>query len=192
MSLLCIVCLLSIPIQILGNIKETIVENPFYLRARMHDSQTANVQFEIALNINQRSCQMYKFTIRHDDNFYSMPEQNLTFWRNSLELKYLSVGNYRICAIICSEYSKPYHSLYYIFKKENSLKPISACVNIYAYRSHYLILTLYLLVFLVLAFSQISFSLRKRRFEARMKDNLIKFENTSQKWHSISTLSISS
>ncbi|CAF4464740.1 unnamed protein product, partial [Rotaria sp. Silwood2] len=61
MSLLCIVCLLSIPIQILGNIKETIVENPFYLRARMHDSQTANVQFEIALNINQRSCQMYKF-----------------------------------------------------------------------------------------------------------------------------------
>ncbi|CAF1563463.1 unnamed protein product, partial [Rotaria sordida] len=192
MNLLFIVCLLSIPDHIVGIIKEIIVENPFYLRARMYDCQTANVQFEIAQNNNHRLCQMYKFTIRHnDEDLYSMPEQNLTFWRNSLELKHLTVGHYRICAIICSEYLKQYHSLYYIFKKTNPLKPITTCVTIYAYRSHFLILTLYLLVFIFLCFSQIIFSLRKRNFQVRIKKSLIKFENNLQKWHTTSTSSIS-
>ena len=60
--------------------KEILVESPFYLRARIHDLQTATVLFEIARENDQRTRQMYKFTIRRNREYpYSMPEQNLTF-----------------------------------------------------------------------------------------------------------------
>ncbi|CAF3196554.1 unnamed protein product [Rotaria socialis] len=164
MILLFMIILLSIPVRIVGSNKETIIESPFYLRARIHDSRTVNVQFEIAHDGDQRGCQMYKFTVRHKDkNPYSMPQQNLTFWRNSLELKQLTFGNYRICAIICSEYLKANNSYDKIVKKKHLSKPITACVTIRVYRSHFLILTLYILVFIILVLSQIDFSLRKRK-----------------------------
>jgi hypothetical protein len=162
-ALILTICLFGM----IDGFKEIIVENPFYLRARIYDSQTANVLFEIAQENEQRICRMYKFTIhRNDDHSYSMPEQNLTFWRNSLELKYLTIGDYKICAIICSEYDENFnHSI-----------PISTCINIRTYRSHFLILTLYFLVFLILAFSQINFTLRKRKVRARIQTALIDAE----------------
>lgn len=171
MNLLFIVCLLSILIEKVENTKQIIVENPFYLRARLRDSQTATVQFEIAKDNYQRTCQMYQFTIRHNGKHpYSMPEQNLTFWINSLELKGLTAGHYQICAIICSEYLN-----------QNRSKSISNCVHFDLHRLHFLILTLYLLVFLILLFSQIIFSLRKRKFQARIKRALIEFEHSVHK-----------
>jgi hypothetical protein len=167
---------------IVDSIKEIIIENPFYLRARIHDSQTASVLFEIAQENDQRLCRMYKFTIRRNHDYpYSMPEQNLTFWRNSLELKHLAVGDYKICAIICSEYLKQYDEMF------NHSIPISTCVDIHVYRSHFLILTLYFLVFLILAFSQIIFTLRKRKFRARIQTALIDVENALQKWYTTQT-----
>ena len=170
-------------IGMVDGIKEIIVESPFYLRARIYDSQTASVLFEIAEENDQRICQMYKFTIRRNDDYpYSMPEQNLTFWRNSLELKYLPVGDYKICAIICSEYLQQSYD-----QSFNQSMPISTCVNIHAYRSHFLILTLYFLVFLILAFSQIIFTLRKRKIRAHIQTALIDVENTLQKWHTTQT-----
>jgi len=167
----------------IGAVKEIIVENPFYLRARVHDSQTATVLFEIARQNNHRACRMYKFTIRRNQEYpYSMPEQNLTYWRNSLELKHLPVGDYRICAIICSEHLKQNHSK----------SSISACVNIHAYRSHFLVLTLYILVVIILTFSQITFTLRKRRIQARIQAALIEVEGTLQKWRTAQASSSSS
>jgi hypothetical protein len=118
-----------------------------------------------------------------------MPEQDLTFWRNSLELKHLPLGDYRICAIICSEYLKQPRSYYEIFNKRNHSIPISACVNIHVDRSHFLILTLYILVFLILAFSQTIHTLRKRKIKARIKTALIEVENTLQKWRTAQTTS---
>ncbi len=179
------VFLLGISMPTVGGIKDTIVESPFYLRARIHDSQTASVQFEIARENNQRTCQMYKFTIRRNREYpYSMPEQNLTFWSNSLELKHLAAGEYRICAIICSEYLKQAHSY---LKKNNSL-PISTCIDIHVYRSHFLVLTLYFLVVLILTFSQIIFTLRKRKFQARIKTALVEIEDILHKWRTDETL----
>jgi len=177
MLLLFLICLFGISIEIIEASTEIIVENPFHIRARIHDAQTATVQFEIGRQNDQRTCQMYKFTIRRNSEHpYSMPEQNLTFWRNSLELKHLPVGDYMICAIICSEH----------LKESNHSIPISACVNIHANRSHFLILTLYILVFLILAFSQTIFTLRKRKIKARIKTALIEVENTLQKWRTAS------
>ena len=73
-----IICLLAISIRMIGAIKETIIESPFYLRARIQDSQTASVQFRIARGSDQRTCQRYKFTIcRNHEYPYSMPEQNI-------------------------------------------------------------------------------------------------------------------
>jgi hypothetical protein len=163
--------------------KEIIVEKPFYLRARMHDSQTATVEFEIAGENNQRTCQMYKFTIRRNNEYpYSMPEQNLTFWSNSLELKHLAAGDYNVCAIICSERLRQTKSHYQLYVKNNHTTPIIACVSFHAFRTHLLILTLYILVFIFLTISQIIFSLRKRQFQARIKMALIEVENSLQKW----------
>lgn len=169
------------------SVKEIIVETPFYLRARVHDAHTASVQFEIAEEKDQRVCQKYQFTIRRNrESPYSMPEQNLTFWRNSLELKHLAVGNYCICAIICSEYLNqsaqlPCESIH----ERNRSLPISTCVTIHAYRSHFLVLTLYILAFIILAFSQIVFSLRKRKIRARIKTAMFDVENALQKWRSV-------
>lgn len=164
-------------------VTDIIVEQPFYLRARIHDSQSATVQFEIARDNAQRSCQRYKFMIRRNhDYFYAMPEQNLTFWRNTLELKHLSAGRYRICAIICSEYLVrslvPTHE---VFRRKNHSIPIETCVHIRAYRSHFLVLTLYILVFIFLAFSQMIFTFRKRKFRARITSTLMEIENSLQK-----------
>jgi hypothetical protein len=191
MLLLFLICLFGISIEIIEASTEIIVETPFHIRARIHDAQTATVQFEIGRQNDQRTCQMYKFTIRRNSEHpYPMPEQNLTFWRNSLELKHLPVGDYRICAIICSEHLKQSNRSYYeMFNKTNHSIPISACVNIHANRSHFLILTLYILVFLILAFSQTIFTLRKRKIKARIKTALIEVENTLQKWRTAQTTS---
>ncbi|CAM4919435.1 unnamed protein product [Rotaria socialis] len=184
MNLLFSLCLLSVPIGIFANNTETEVLSPFYLRARIHDSRTANLQFEIAQNNNQRECQTYEFTIRHNSkNSHSMPQQNLTFWRNSLELRQLTAGKYNVCVIICSEYLKSNNSYVEILKKNESLEPITACVTIHVYRSHFLFLTLYILVFIILVFSQITFTLRKRKFQARIKHGLTEFEHILHKWH---------
>ena len=173
--------------RVVGSVKEIIVENPFYLRARMQDGHTASVLFEIGREKDQRTCQMYKFTIRHNREYpYAMPEQNLTFWRNSLELKHLAEGNYRICAVICSE-----HLSSEFVNKRNRSTPISACVNIHAARSHFLVLTLYILVFFFLGFSQIIFSLQKRKARAGIKTALIDVENALQKWRSTQTTTAS-
>lgn len=190
MNLLSIVCLLLIAIPTFGMNKDIVINNPFYLRARIHDFQSANVQFEITRNRYQRSCRMYQFTIRHnDDKVYSMPNQYLTFWRNSLELKHLTVGKYNICATICSEYFKRTFSIKNILKKTYPSKPISTCVSIDIYRTHFLILTLYLLVITILIFSQIIFSLRKRKFQARIKTVLVELERSLQRWHTPSASS---
>lgn len=173
-------CLFIFPVQIVQGVTDIIVERPFYLRARIRDSHTASVKFEIAEADEQRTCQRYKFTIRRNrERPYSMPEQNLTFWRNSLELKHLAAGKYRICAILCSE-----HDQATISSGQNSTAPISACLTIRAYRSHFLVLTLYVLVVTFLAFSQMVFTLRKRKFQARIKTTLVEVEHALQKWRS--------
>ena len=192
MVLLFIICIFINPAQIEGFSKEVIVEKPFYLRARILDSQTANVIFEIAELSAQRTCQMYKFTIRRNNEHpYSMPEVNLTFWRASLELKHLAAGSYKVCAIICSEKLRQpkYYYQYQLYKKNHSI-PITACVHFDAYRPHLLILTLYVLVFIFLTISQIIFSLRKRQIQARIKAALIEVENSLQKWRSNTETSI--
>jgi hypothetical protein len=191
MVLLHLVCLLASSIQMVEAYKDIIVEHPFYLHARIYDSQSAHVKFEIDRENNQRTCQMYKFTIRRNrEHPYSMPEQNLTYWTNSLELKHLAVGNYRICAIICSEHIKKSHT-YYIFNKKNYSTPITNCIKIRSSGSHFLILTLYILVVIILVFSQIVFTLRRRKVKARIKAALIEVENTIQKWRSSQASSIS-
>ena len=161
--------------------KEVIVESPFYLRARIHDSHTASVLFEIDRQAQYRVCTMYKFTIRRNkEHPYSMPEQNLTFWRNSLEMKHLPAGRYRVCAIICSE-NFGVHSL--IFSQgRNDSSSIIACVFFDVHRSHLLVLTLYILVFVFLIICQITYSLQKRKFKARLKEALIEVENSLLKW----------
>ncbi len=175
-----------------GASKEIIVESPFYLRARIHDSQTTSVQFEIAGENNQRTCQMYKFTIRRNHEYpYSMPEQNLTFWRNSLELKHLPAGHYKVCAIICSEQLRQAKYHYQQYMKKNRTRPIKACVNFHVFRPHLLVLTLYILVAIFLTISQIIYSLRKRKFQARIKMALIEVENSLQKWRATQTSSAS-
>lgn len=173
-------------VQIVDASKEILVKNPFYLRARIYDSHSANVQFEIAGETKYRTCQMYKFTVRRNrEPVYSMEEQNLTYWRNSLELKDLAAGDYRVCAIICSEHLRQlkYHYENYL-KKTNRTSPITACVNFQAFRPHLLILTLYILVFIFLVGSHTVYSLRKRQFQARMKMALVEVESTLQKWRS--------
>ncbi|CAF1165158.1 unnamed protein product [Rotaria sordida] len=189
MVMLSIIFILTYSTQIiLGSSKDIIVERPFYLRARIHDSRTATVLFEIARETYQRTCQMYKFTIRRNrEHPYLMPEQNLTFWRNSLELKHLDEGHYRVCAIICSEQlgQPSYHDKKY--KNKNNTTPITACVNFSAYRTHLLILTLYILVFIILACSHVIYSLRKRQFKAGIKIALMELESTLQKWRTSST-----
>ncbi|CAF1032160.1 unnamed protein product [Adineta steineri] len=188
---ICLIYLLILPIVMVGAIKEIVVEKPFYLRARVQDSQTASVLFEIEDTNNQRSCLMYKFTIRHNREYpYSMPEQNLAFWRNSLELKHLDAGDYRICAIICSEFLKKksnFTSEKFISK--NRSIPITACITIHAYRSHFLILTLYILVAIILVFSQFIFTLRKRKIKARIKSALAEVETTLHNWRNTQTSS---
>ncbi|CAF1273568.1 unnamed protein product [Rotaria sordida] len=182
MNLLFTVYLLSIPIQIFG-INKDIIRNPFDLRARLHGSHTATVQFEIEQNSNQRLCQMYNFTIRYNHQVvYSMSEQNLTCERNSLELKDLTVGDYEICAIICSEYLKQDYLYDRVLNKTNTLKPITACINIHVKRAYLLILTIYLLIFMILALAHINYSLRKREFHARVRRTYIEFENSLQQW----------
>ncbi|CAF1197493.1 unnamed protein product [Adineta ricciae] len=186
-----LVCIWMLCLQIGGAIKEIIVQEPFYLRARIQDSRTASVLFEIARENDQRTCKMYQYTVRRNREYpHSMPEQNLTFWRNSLELKHLDAGDYRVCAIICSEHLRQNNTLLLQQYKNRSL-PISACINFRAYRSHFLILTLYILVFIILAFSQIIFSLRKRKFKARIKSALVEVENALQKWRNAQTPSTS-
>ena len=172
--------------------KEILVEIPFYLRARIHDSHSASVLFEIPEEKDHRTCEMYKFTIRRNEELpYSMPEQNLTYWRNSLELKHLPAGKYRICAIICSEHLRPakYHYKNYVSK--NRTIPVSACLDFQAYRSHLLVLTLYLLVLIFLLFSHTIYSLQKRQFQARVKVALIELESSLQKWRMSSSANIS-
>ena len=190
MVLLLVVYLLANSIQIAEAVTDIVVESPFYLRAHILDSKTANVQFEIAEVKNQRTCEKYKFTIRHNHDYpYSMPEQKLTFWSNSLELKHLEVGDYRICAIICSEHLKQPHTYFDIFMKKNHSIPITTCVGFHAYRSHFLILVLYVLVFIILAFAQVIFTLHKRKFRATIKAGLTEVETMLQKWHSAQTAS---
>jgi hypothetical protein len=171
--------------------KDIIIDHPFYLRARIHDSHTASVQFEIARENRQRRCQQYKFTIRRNrGHSYSMPEQNLTFWRNSLELKELEVGQYNVCAIICSEYIRQYSIDQQ--ESENRLTPIMNCVAFDAPRSHFLILTLYVLVAIFLIISHVIYSLRKRKFQARIKLAMLEIESSVQKWRSTQTSILSS
>ncbi|UJR37372.1 hypothetical protein I4U23_030080 [Adineta vaga] len=167
---------------VIGVDKEIIVESPFYLRARILDSHTVNVQFEIGRENEQRSCQNYKFTIRRNqENPYSMPEQNLTFWRNSLELQHLSAGQYQVCAIICSEHLPHVKHHNQSYMQKNRTLSIKTCVHFQAFRPHLLVLTLYVLVIIFLTISQIIFSLRKRRFHERMKWAKMEVENSLQK-----------
>ncbi|CAF1035891.1 unnamed protein product [Adineta steineri] len=175
--------LLILSSVLIGECKDIIVQNPFYLRARIHDAHTASIQFEIAPDSNQRKCQMYKFTIRRNREYpYSMPEQNLTFWRNSLEMKHLDSGSYRVCAMICSEYIYQAKNHYQFYTKKNRTIPITTCIDFYAHSSHLLVLTLYILVAIFLIIAQIVFSLRKRQFQARIKMALIEIDNSLQKW----------
>lgn len=180
--------LVLFPIEIIGFHKEIIVENPFYLRARIYDSHTASVSFEINDETNQQTCQMYKFTIRRNREYpYSMPEQNLTYWSNSLELKHLAAGDYRVCAIICSEHLRDVKTHYQDYLKKNRSTPITACIHFHAFRPHLLVLTLYFLVIVFLVISQIMFSLRKRQFHARMKIAYDEVEKSLQKWRALQT-----
>ena len=172
-------------VQIVGTSKEILVKNPFFLRARIYDSHSANVQFEIAGETQYRTCQMYKFTVRRNrEPVYSMEEQNLTYWRNSLELKDLAAGHYRVCAIICSEHLRQSKYHYEKYLKKNRTTPITTCLTFQAFRPHLLILTLYILVFIFLVGSHTVYSLRKRQFQARMKMALVEVESTLQKWRS--------
>ena len=192
MALMPLAYVVLVSLTAVDAMKEIIVESPFYLRARVHDSQTASVQFEIARENDQRTCRMYKFTVRRNrETAYAMPEQNLTFWRNSLELKHLAVGEYRICAVICSEHGHPLNSTLSLLLRTNRTRPITACLNIRAFRSHFLILTLYFLVFTFLALSQLMFTLRKRKVHARIKLALAEVEHAVQKWRTSQTPSAS-
>ena len=185
MVLLFIIYIFIFPAQILGGNQSTIVNTPFYLRVRIHDSHSASVLFEIPRKEDHRICEMYKFTIRHNnENPYSMPEQNLTYWRNSLELTHLAAGHYNVCAIICSEQLPRLKSHYQQYLNKNRTIPVTTCVAFDAVRSHLLILTLYILVFIILIFSQVIYSLRKRQIQARIKLALIEVENSLQKWRS--------
>ncbi|CAF4480977.1 unnamed protein product, partial [Rotaria magnacalcarata] len=66
MALFLIGFILLLPTKISGSSKEIIVLDPFYVRARMYDSHTTTVQFEVGRETDQRTCEMYKFTIRHN------------------------------------------------------------------------------------------------------------------------------
>ncbi|CAF0841636.1 unnamed protein product [Adineta ricciae] len=166
-----------------GMNKEIIVDSPFHLRARIFDSRTAHVQFEISGKDEQRRCEKYQFTVRRNQETpYSMPEQNLTYWRNSLELQHLPVGQYQVCAIICSEHSQHAKYHYKSYMKKNRTLPITACVSFRVLRAHLLILTLYVFVIMFLAISQMIFSLRKRQFHQRIKLALTEVENSLTKW----------
>ena len=185
MFLLHVGVVLVLRLELVQASKEIFVEKPFYLRARVHDSHAASFFFQIPPDKDQRACQMYKFTIRRNrEDPYSMPEQNLTYWRNSLELKYLATGRYRVCAIICSEQMGARPHLSQHPDKKNVSFPIPACVEFQAYRSHFLVLTLYFLVLLFLTLSQITYSLRKRKIRARVKLTLMEVENSLQNWRS--------
>lgn len=175
-----LICL-SLCFDFLLATKEIIVENPFFLRARIYDAHTATVLFEISRGSRQRTCKNYRFTVRRNSAaLYSMPEQNLTFWRNSLEMKHLDYGKYRVCAIICSENFGIYALVPQLMR--NSSSPVMACVNFRVPRSHFLILTLYVLVFMFLAISQITYSLRKREFHQRIKYTIHEIENSVHRW----------
>ncbi|CAF3069100.1 unnamed protein product [Rotaria socialis] len=183
MALFLIGFILLLPIKISGSSNETIVLDPFYVRARMYDSHTATVQFEIGRETDQRTCEMYKFTIRHNRAVtYSMPEQNLTYWRNSLELKHLAAGKYHVCAIICSERLQQQFNRSKGYDNKTRAEPISTCVTFQASRSHFLVLTLYILVFIFLVFSHVTYSLRKRKIQDRIKMSLLELESSLQKW----------
>ncbi|CAF1077617.1 unnamed protein product [Didymodactylos carnosus] len=147
------------------------------MRARLFNSYSASVQFEIDQSyLHFRNCQQYQFTItRNREQIHYMPAQNFTFWRNSLELQHLAVGFYNVCAIICSEQ----------FVNNNSIVTIN-CLNFRSQRSYFLFLTLYLLVFSILAFSQVMFTLRKRRYKAHIKAALTDLELALQRFHSSS------
>jgi hypothetical protein len=169
--------------QMVESIPDIIVEKPFYLRARIHDSHSASVLFEIAKDNDQRKCQMYKFTIRRNrEQPHPMPEQNLTFWRNTLELKHLAAGHYKVCATICSENLRQENYHYQQYIKNNHTIPITTCVDFHIFRSHLLFFASYILVLIFLIISQIIFSLRKRQFNARVKVALIELESSVQKW----------
>lgn len=160
---------------------EIISQHPFYLRARIHDAHSATVFFEIPEENDQRQCQKYRFTVRRNQEVpISMDEQHFTYWRNSLELKHLSVGNYNVCAIICSERIRNFTS-FFEYRRNVSL-PITSCVAFKAYRSHFLILTLYILVFIFLIISQMNSSFRKRKVRDRLQVTLLELENSVQKW----------
>lgn len=164
--------------------KEIISEEPFYIRARVHDAHSATVLFEIPRENDHRQCQKYRFTVRRNQEVpYSMSEENFTYWRNSLELKDLSVGHYNVCAIICSERIRTFHSIFFEYRRNISL-PIISCVAFKAHRSHFLILTLYLLVLIFLIISQINYSLRKREVRERLHITLLEMESSIQKWRS--------
>lgn len=179
---------LVLRLELVQATKEIFVEKPFYFRARVHDSHAANFFFQIPPDKEQRACQMYKFTIRRNrEDPYSMPEQNLTYWRNSLELKHLATGRYRVCAIICSEQLRARPHQFEHPDKKNLSVPIAACVEFQAYRSHFLVLTLYFLVLLFLTLSQITYSLRKRKIRARVKLTLMEVENSILNWRSAQT-----
>mgnify|MGYP001027082938 CR=1 FL=1 len=193
MTLLYIFVVLLCSIELIDSTtQEILVESPFYLRARIHDAHTVNVKFEVIQQHQQRSCHMYKFTIRRNsEHAYSMPEQNLTFYSNSLELQHLPVGKYRVCAIICSEYLSHVKHHYKRDANKNRTLPLTACVTFDISRPHLLVLTLYVLVILILIISQMVFSLRKRQLNARMKLVLIEAENILQKWRQNQSPSIS-
>ena len=182
MLLIHITCMLIFPRFVRGINKEIIVDSPFHLGARIFDSRTAHVQFEISGKDEQRRCEKYQFTVRRNQETpYSMPEQNLTYWRNSLELQHLPVGQYQVCAIICSEHSQHVKYHYESYMKKNRTLPITACVNFRVLRAHLLILTLYVFVIMFLAISQMIFSLRKRQFHQRIKLALTEVENSLTK-----------
>ncbi|CAF0929784.1 unnamed protein product [Didymodactylos carnosus] len=152
--------------------KEISVNEPFHMRARLYNSYSASVQFEIDQSyLHFRNCQQYQFTItRNRELTHYMPAQNFTFWRNSVELIHLAVGFYNVCAIVCSEQ----------FVNNDSIVTIN-CLTFRSQRSYFLFLTLYLLVFMILAFSQFVFTLKKRKFKAHVKAALSDLELALQR-----------
>ena len=185
MLLLHVALVLVLRLEVIEANKDNFVVQPFYLRVRIHDAHSATVLFEVEEESDQRTCRMYKFTVRRNREYpYSMPEQNLASLSNSLELKKLDAGQYRVCAIICSEELRvPLQQQ----DKKNRSTPITACVEFEAHRSHFLVLTLYVLVLILLTLSQITYSLRKRKIQARIKLALIEVETSLQKWRSTQT-----
>lgn len=157
---------------------EISVETPFYLRARLLDARTAHVHFELNREEVPRTCRTYRFTIRRNrEQPYAMPEQNLTYWRNSLEMQHLPAGEYHVCATVCAEQSDEHNA-------GNGTEPITACVTFPIFRLHLLVFTLYVLVVLFLVISQVIFSLRKRQFHERIKLAMVEVEGSLQKWRS--------